>query len=65
MAAISSESYPSRASATDAGLAPTTLIGSPIVGADGNREFLALLSLDEGSPAAWSTQVDAVAPSPV
>lgn len=51
--------------ASDAGLAPSAVIGSPIVGADGNREFLALLMRDGVSPAPWSAQVDAVAPSPV
>ena len=51
--------------ATAAGLAPRELIGSPVIGADGNREFLALLTLDGGSPAGWSSRVDAVAPSPV
>jgi 23S rRNA (cytidine1920-2'-O)/16S rRNA (cytidine1409-2'-O)-methyltransferase len=51
--------------ATEAGLGPSALIRSPIVGADGNREFLALLDRDAGSPSTWSAQVDAVAPSPV
>ncbi|HTI29889.1 MAG TPA: TlyA family RNA methyltransferase [Methylomirabilota bacterium] len=51
--------------AAAAGLAPSGLIGSPVIGADGNREFLALLSRGEGSPATWSSQVDAAVPSPV
>jgi 23S rRNA (cytidine1920-2'-O)/16S rRNA (cytidine1409-2'-O)-methyltransferase len=51
--------------ATEAGLAAVGLIGSPIVGTDGNREFLALLRIGVESPAAWSAQVDAVAASPV
>jgi 23S rRNA (cytidine1920-2'-O)/16S rRNA (cytidine1409-2'-O)-methyltransferase len=46
------------------GLAPAALIASPIVGADGNREFLALLRRG-GDAAGWASLVDGVAPSPV
>jgi 23S rRNA (cytidine1920-2'-O)/16S rRNA (cytidine1409-2'-O)-methyltransferase len=48
-----------------AGLAASGLIGSPIVGADGNREFLALLRVGEVQTVDWTALVDSVAPSPV
>ncbi len=51
--------------AETAGLAPAALVGSPVVGADGNREFLALLRIGASAPPAWAAQVDAVAPSAV
>lgn len=51
--------------ATLARFAPRALIASPITGADGNREFLALLSRAAGSDANWSTLVDALLSSPV
>jgi 23S rRNA (cytidine1920-2'-O)/16S rRNA (cytidine1409-2'-O)-methyltransferase len=47
-----------------AGFSPTAVIASPITGSDGNREFLALLTLASGTGAEWPTKVDAVAPSP-
>ena len=50
--------------AAEAGFAPTALIASPIAGADGNREFLALLGIAEPNPG-WARLVDAVLPSPV
>lgn len=51
--------------AAGAGFSPAGVIGSPIVGADGNREFLALLRAGDGSTMGWSSQVDQVAPSAV
>lgn len=51
--------------AAEAGFAPAALIASPIVGADGNREFLVLLSSRPDATQAWSSLVDTVAPSPV
>ena len=51
--------------ATAAGLGPTAVIGSPIVGADGNREFLVLLRQGQESAAEWRSLVDAVAPPAV
>jgi 23S rRNA (cytidine1920-2'-O)/16S rRNA (cytidine1409-2'-O)-methyltransferase len=51
--------------ASRAGFSPRGVIASPIVGADGNREFLALLRTGDGSAPRWSSQVDTVAPSPV
>lgn len=53
------------AEASTAGFAPTAVIASPIAGADGNREFLALLSAGGVPTIEWSSQVDTVAPSPV
>jgi 23S rRNA (cytidine1920-2'-O)/16S rRNA (cytidine1409-2'-O)-methyltransferase len=53
------------AGASRTGFAPTGVIGSPITGADGNREFLALLSAGGVPTIEWSSQVDTVAPSPV
>jgi 23S rRNA (cytidine1920-2'-O)/16S rRNA (cytidine1409-2'-O)-methyltransferase len=50
--------------ATRAGFSPRALIGSPILGADGNREFLALLTRG-GEASSWEEQVDVVAPSAV
>jgi 23S rRNA (cytidine1920-2'-O)/16S rRNA (cytidine1409-2'-O)-methyltransferase len=51
--------------AAQAGFVPTALIASPIAGADGNREFLALLHIGSRQNPAWSGQLDAVVPSPV
>ncbi|MGZ6256064.1 MAG: TlyA family RNA methyltransferase [Candidatus Limnocylindria bacterium] len=53
------------ADAGTAGFQPTTVIGSPITGADGNREFLALLTTVGAPVADWRSQVDRVAPSAV
>lgn len=53
------------ADAVGAGFAPAAVIGSPIVGADGNREFLVLLTVAGAHGLGWSSMVDAVAPSPV
>ena len=50
--------------AAGAGLAPVGLIASPVVGADGNREFLALLRRGSDASGAWALLVDGVAPSP-
>jgi 23S rRNA (cytidine1920-2'-O)/16S rRNA (cytidine1409-2'-O)-methyltransferase len=51
--------------ATREGFSPMALIGSPILGADGNREFLALLAKGREAAPGWDAQVDAVAPSAV
>jgi 23S rRNA (cytidine1920-2'-O)/16S rRNA (cytidine1409-2'-O)-methyltransferase len=51
--------------AAGAGFSPVAVISSPIVGGDGNREFLALLRADDGPGPGWSPQVDMLAPSPV
>jgi 23S rRNA (cytidine1920-2'-O)/16S rRNA (cytidine1409-2'-O)-methyltransferase len=51
--------------ASGAGFSPAAVIASPISGADGNREFLALLRVGEGIRPGWSSQVDKVTPSPV
>jgi 23S rRNA (cytidine1920-2'-O)/16S rRNA (cytidine1409-2'-O)-methyltransferase len=51
--------------AGSAGLQPTSLIGSPITGSDGNREFLALLTAVGAPVADWASQVDRVVPSAV
>jgi 23S rRNA (cytidine1920-2'-O)/16S rRNA (cytidine1409-2'-O)-methyltransferase len=51
--------------AHDAGLAASALIGSPIVGADGNREFLVLLMVGEAPTVDWTALVDSLLPSPV
>lgn len=51
--------------AAAAGLVPGGLIASPLLGADGNREFLALLRIGAGLNPGWARLVDAVAPSPV
>jgi 23S rRNA (cytidine1920-2'-O)/16S rRNA (cytidine1409-2'-O)-methyltransferase len=48
-----------------AGLAAMALIGSPVVGADGNREFLVMLGSGEGEGIGWTSLVDSVVPSPV
>jgi 23S rRNA (cytidine1920-2'-O)/16S rRNA (cytidine1409-2'-O)-methyltransferase len=48
-----------------AGLAASGLIGSPIAGADGNREFLVRLGVGEAQAVDWTALVDSVAPSPV
>jgi len=47
------------------GFSPTALIASPVAGADGNREFLALLEIGNGPNARWAGLVDAAVPSPV
>ena len=49
--------------AAAAGLAPATLVASPLAGADGNREFLALLEIGSETNLAWAAMVNAVAPS--
>ena len=47
--------------AEEAGLAPAGLLRSPLPGADGNREFLALLTPPPGmGSATWAERVDAV-----
>jgi 23S rRNA (cytidine1920-2'-O)/16S rRNA (cytidine1409-2'-O)-methyltransferase len=51
--------------ASRAGFSPRAVIASPIVGADGNREFLTLLWTGDESAPRWSSQVDTVVPSPV
>ena len=51
--------------AAQAGFSPVALIASPIAGADGNREFLALLTLGEQAHSGWVAQVDALVPAPV
>jgi 23S rRNA (cytidine1920-2'-O)/16S rRNA (cytidine1409-2'-O)-methyltransferase len=51
--------------AAEAGFRATGLIGSPITGADGNREFLALLEVGDGARPDWSGLVDGVASSAV
>jgi 23S rRNA (cytidine1920-2'-O)/16S rRNA (cytidine1409-2'-O)-methyltransferase len=51
--------------AAAAGFMPRTVIGSPIHGADGNREFLALLETGTRSDPGWSAQVERLLPSPV
>jgi 23S rRNA (cytidine1920-2'-O)/16S rRNA (cytidine1409-2'-O)-methyltransferase len=47
-----------------AGYLPANLISSPIVGADGNREFLALLTRGDEPRVDWERLVDRVVPSP-
>jgi hypothetical protein len=49
--------------AAASGFRPSGLIGSPITGADGNREFLALLEIGEGASSDWAALVDGVVPS--
>ena len=51
--------------AAEAGFRPSGLIGSPITGADGNREFLALLEIGEGASSGWAALVDEVVLSAV
>ncbi len=51
--------------AEQAGLQPMALAASPITGADGNREFLALLARGGPTVAGWEEQIDAVLPSVV
>ncbi len=53
------------AQAIETGFAPSALIASPLVGADGNREFLALLEIGPAANPGWEALVNAVAPSPV
>ena len=48
-----------------AGFAPAALIASPVVGADGNREFLALLVRGGEPRLDWHQLVDTVVASPV
>jgi 23S rRNA (cytidine1920-2'-O)/16S rRNA (cytidine1409-2'-O)-methyltransferase len=51
--------------AAQAGLSARALIASPIAGADGNREFLALLRIGAASIPEWAGLVHGVVPSPV
>lgn len=51
--------------AMQSGFAPTALIASPITGADGNREFLALLTRAGRSDTSWTAQLDALISSAV
>jgi 23S rRNA (cytidine1920-2'-O)/16S rRNA (cytidine1409-2'-O)-methyltransferase len=51
--------------ARQAGFTPAALISSPLVGADGNREFLALLTRGDEPRLDWERLVDTVVPSPV
>jgi 23S rRNA (cytidine1920-2'-O)/16S rRNA (cytidine1409-2'-O)-methyltransferase len=55
--------------AVAAGFAPKRVIASPITGADGNREFLALLTTSArpqaGPRSTWEAQVDILLASPV
>ena len=51
--------------AAAAGFRPTALIASPLAGADGNREFLALLEIGAEPNPDWAPLVNAVVPSPV
>jgi 23S rRNA (cytidine1920-2'-O)/16S rRNA (cytidine1409-2'-O)-methyltransferase len=51
--------------AAAAGFGPEAVIASPVTGADGNREFLALLTLSAGASSGWAAQVDAQVPSSV
>jgi len=53
------------ADARQASLSPVALIASPLTGADGNREFLALLARGEEPRVDWERLVDTVAASPV
>ena len=53
------------ADASVAGLVPRMVIASPILGADGNREFLALLETGAGPDPGWAAQVERLLPSPV
>ncbi|MEO8638759.1 MAG: TlyA family RNA methyltransferase [Chloroflexota bacterium] len=53
------------ADASATGFSPSAVIVSPIVGTDGNREFLALLRPGDEPAPGWLSQVDRVAPSPV
>jgi 23S rRNA (cytidine1920-2'-O)/16S rRNA (cytidine1409-2'-O)-methyltransferase len=51
--------------AVETGFTPMALIASPITGADGNREFLALLGPASDSGPTWTPVVDALVPSAV
>jgi 23S rRNA (cytidine1920-2'-O)/16S rRNA (cytidine1409-2'-O)-methyltransferase len=51
--------------ARQAGFTPMALISSPLIGAEGNREFLALLTRGDEAPLDWERLVDTVVPSPV
>jgi hypothetical protein len=51
--------------AVQTGFTPMALIASPITGADGNREFLALLGPGTGSGPPWVSLVDGLVPSAV
>jgi 23S rRNA (cytidine1920-2'-O)/16S rRNA (cytidine1409-2'-O)-methyltransferase len=51
--------------ARQAGFMPAALISSPLVGAEGNREFLALLRRRDERVVDWERLVDTVVPSPV
>ena len=47
------------------GFSPLAVIASPITGADGNREFLALLAIGAPPGSEWAGQLDALLPSPL
>jgi 23S rRNA (cytidine1920-2'-O)/16S rRNA (cytidine1409-2'-O)-methyltransferase len=47
------------------GFSPVALIASPLIGAEGNREFLALLAREVGARGDWERLVDTVVPSAV
>lgn len=51
--------------AMQAGFGPMALIVSPIAGADGNLEFLALLAKGAAPGPGWASRVDAAVPSGV
>jgi 23S rRNA (cytidine1920-2'-O)/16S rRNA (cytidine1409-2'-O)-methyltransferase len=51
--------------AASAGFVPRQLISSPILGGDGNREFLVLLEIGEVPDPGWTAQVERVLPPPV
>ena len=51
--------------ARHAGFTPVALISSPLAGAEGNREFLALLTREDEPRTEWEGLVDTVVPSPV
>lgn len=51
--------------AATAGFVPRRLISSPILGGDGNREFLALLEIGDAPDPAWAALVERVLPSHV
>ncbi|MEX0710002.1 MAG: TlyA family RNA methyltransferase [Chloroflexota bacterium] len=48
-----------------AGFVPRQLLSSPILGGDGNREFLVLLEIGDVLDQGWTAQVERVLPSPV
>ena len=51
--------------ATAAGFVPRRLIGSPILGGDGNREFLVLLEIGAVREPGWKADVERVLASSV